>query len=431
MARKAALLTLGTQVAIQGIGLVTGILVARLLGPEGRGELAAIVVWVSMVSYLGNLGIPEAYTYAAARQPQRTRQLLGNGAVAVLVQWPLLVLIGLLVLKLALSDYSQATRNLAVLYLGLYVPLNLLTLYLNAIQRGHGRYGRFNAVRACVPASYLLALGVLIAADQMTLGGVVAANLFSNLSTLVLVLILMLPAFESKREGRHIFDFRALRQDIRYGLSAHLGAIQPFNGLRIDVLLLTVLLTPHSLGLYMAAAAGAALIRAQGRALGMVTMPEVAKHTEIAAQRRVIARFAGFALALGGCSAAVVFVWADPLVKLVYGSAFSGAVTALRLLVIGAVVASIQRVLADGLRGMGRPLSGTAAELASLIVGVPAIVGFVQVYGMNGGAAAVGLASAGALVVALWALLRAPSSVTSQVDRRIRPGTDTVPGRIG
>jgi O-antigen/teichoic acid export membrane protein len=201
----------------------------------------------------------------------------------------------------------------------------------------------------------------------------------------------------------------ALRRDVRYGLSAHIGTLQPFNSLRIDVLLLTMLLTSHDLGLYMAALAGAGLIKAQGLALGMVVMPEVAKRSDGSAQRRVIVRFAAVALLLGGATASVTLVWAGPLVELVYGSQFSAAATPLRLLVLGAVAASLHRVLADGLRGMGRPLSGTAAELASFAVGVPAILLLAPSGGANGAAIAVGLASAAALAVSVRALIRAPS----------------------
>ncbi len=422
MARKSAFLTLGTQVGIQILGLLTGIVVARSLGPGGRGELAAIIAWVSMLAYLGNLGLPVAYAYASAREPSRIRQLLGNGVLAVLVQWPALILVGLLVLKLALSEHPHRTSQLGVPYLCLYLPLNLLTLYANAIQQGLGRYSGFNAVRLCVPASYLLGLGVLLATDHMSVGTVLAANLFSNLVTLLLALILIAGILRRSHNERGLFDLSALRRDIRYGLSAHLGTLQPFTSLRVDVLLLAVLLTPYHLGLYVAALSGAGLINAQGIALGMVVMPEVAKSPDHATQRQLITRFVVVALLLGLSTAALGLIWAEPLIRFIYGTAFVGAATALRLLLIGAIVASVYRVLADGLRGMGRPLSGTAAELASLAVGVPAILVLVPTKGVNGAAIAVGLASASALLVAARAVLRDHSIVGR---RRERQSTET------
>ena len=406
MARKSTFITLGTQVGIQAIGLVTGILVARFLGPEGRGELAAIIVWVSLVAYLGNLGLPAAYTYAAARDPGRLRNLLGNGLIAMLAQWPLLVAAGLLVVYLALGGYANPTRQLAVTYLILYIPLNLLTLYANAIQQGLGHYASFNAVRLCVPATYLAALGVLIWLDHFTVTGVIAANLFSNFATLALALGLVL-WLARRTSGGPWLDLPSLKKDLRYGVSAHLGMLQPFTGLQVDVLMLTLLLPPQDLGLYMAAVAGAGLIRAQGVALGMVAMSEVAKHRQPAAQRRQLLRFAGFTLLIGGLTAAVLVVWAQPLVALVYGEAFSAAAVALQVLAVGALIASLNRVLAAGLRGMGKPFGGTASELASLAVGVPAILLLAPTSGAKGAAIAGLFAAIGGLAVTIWYLSRA------------------------
>jgi O-antigen/teichoic acid export membrane protein len=138
----------------------------------------------------------------------------------------------------------------------------------------------------------------------------------------------------------------------------------------------------------------------------MVAMPEVARQRERAGQFRAVVRFASFTLLLGGATAFVLAYWAQPLVALVYGDAFSGAAGALRLLALGALAASLNRILADGLRGMGRPLSGTAAELASLAVGVPAILVLAPSGGAEGAALAAVLASAAALVITAWSLFR-------------------------
>ena len=430
MASRSAFITLTTQVGIQSIGLVTGILVARFLGPEGRGELAAVVVWVSMIAYLGNLGLPAASAYAAARDPGRVRTLMGNGFVAMLMQWPLLVVAGLLAFGYALGAYTEQTQQLAITYLCLYIPLNLLTLYANATQQGLGRYADFNAVRLCVPVSYLIGLSVLVWADCFTVAGVLAANLFSNFTTLLLAFGLLLPRARAAA-GRRWIDLPALKRDLRYGFSAHIGMLQPFTGLQIDVLLLTLLLPAHDLGLYMAALAGAGLIRAQGVALGMVAMPEIARRKERAGQLRAVLRYASFTALLGGATAIILAWWAKPLVALVYGDAFSGAAGALQLLALGALAASLNRILADGLRGMGRPFSGTAAELVSLAVGVPAILVLAPSWGAEGAALASGLASIGALVITAWSLFRlygvgtgavalpttAPTLIGKQVDR--------------
>lgn len=408
--RKDALITLGTQLSIQATGLVTGILVARLLGPAGRGELVAIMAWVSMIVYLGTCGLPAAFTYAGAREPHRVRQLLANGALAVLVQWPMLFLIGWVVLAPVFAKQGTQAFDLSLYYMCVYIPLHLLVLYVSAVLQGAGRYRGFNLVRLCAPLSYLLGLLALLFIGQVTVAAALQVHLLSNLLTLALSLAFISTLVRQRGQDQAILDVAGLWRDARYGISAHLGTLQPFNGLRIDVLLLTLLLPIHDLGLYTAALAGAGLIKAQGMALGMVVMPEVARLPDPEAQRRLVLRFGGLSLLLGGATAAIVLVWAGPLIELVYGRAFEGAVPALRLLVLAAVAASLYRVLADGLRGMGRPLRGTTAELASLAVGIPAIFFLVPSNGAQGGAIAVGLASMAALSVAAVTLMGNPDA---------------------
>src|SRR5215510_15074894 len=64
-----ALLTLLANFVLAGIGLATGATVARLLGPHGRGELAAIQTWPMFIGYLSLLGTGNALVYYSAQEP--------------------------------------------------------------------------------------------------------------------------------------------------------------------------------------------------------------------------------------------------------------------------------------------------------------------------------------------------------------------------
>src|SRR5262245_30271561 len=60
------LITTATNFAIALLALATGPLAARMLGPEGRGELAAIQTWPSVIATLAMLGLGDATIYFAA-----------------------------------------------------------------------------------------------------------------------------------------------------------------------------------------------------------------------------------------------------------------------------------------------------------------------------------------------------------------------------
>ena len=62
--------TLVVGFATFGLFAVQGILLARILGPEGRGEFAAIVAFPQMLLYLGLLGAAEIFARRAAQLPE-------------------------------------------------------------------------------------------------------------------------------------------------------------------------------------------------------------------------------------------------------------------------------------------------------------------------------------------------------------------------
>jgi enterobacterial common antigen flippase len=74
---------LGTVVASGAIllsGLATGVLTARLLEPQGRGVLAAVLFWPHLITSLGLLSLPSAMIFRQGRPDARRRQRCSSWA---------------------------------------------------------------------------------------------------------------------------------------------------------------------------------------------------------------------------------------------------------------------------------------------------------------------------------------------------------------
>src|SRR5437867_2955368 len=56
-------------IVIQGSLLVSGVLLARALGPEQRGFFATFVLWPQIIYQFGGLGLPGAIAYAISVRP--------------------------------------------------------------------------------------------------------------------------------------------------------------------------------------------------------------------------------------------------------------------------------------------------------------------------------------------------------------------------
>src|ERR687897_914095 len=73
--------TLLANIFILGLNFVTGIITARLLGADGRGELAAIVVWSQFLSYALVLGLPSSLVFNLKRHPDRASGLFSAALI--------------------------------------------------------------------------------------------------------------------------------------------------------------------------------------------------------------------------------------------------------------------------------------------------------------------------------------------------------------
>src|SRR4051812_39221001 len=60
---SATLQTFGAQLAVTMINILTGILTARLLGPEGRGLLAVLTLWPQLLGHLAGSAFASGLVY--------------------------------------------------------------------------------------------------------------------------------------------------------------------------------------------------------------------------------------------------------------------------------------------------------------------------------------------------------------------------------
>ena len=65
--RRAAIESVMTGLGGQAVLIISGILAARILGVEGRGYLALLIIFPVVLCQLGGLGLPQAVTYYTAR----------------------------------------------------------------------------------------------------------------------------------------------------------------------------------------------------------------------------------------------------------------------------------------------------------------------------------------------------------------------------
>ncbi len=146
--------SLGSSMAITITGsgltsvlwLASGMLAARILGPQGRGELAAIQTWGLFLATFALLGMPDALVYFASREPDRIASHTVSAVLLALVGGIPLLGLGYLAMPILLSAQKAPVVAEARFYLLVGVTAMVGQVPLNAL-RGRSDFFVWNALR--------------------------------------------------------------------------------------------------------------------------------------------------------------------------------------------------------------------------------------------------------------------------------------------
>jgi len=247
-ARGGLWLTATRMVAVAARFLV-GLIVARLLGPEGRGQYALLVLVPTILVQLLSLGLGQANTFFLGRRRAPAGPIAANslllggigGTVAVaafLVAWKAWqpsLLPGISLSLLALSCLA--------------VPFALVHFFASFALLGLGQIKRFGALLLIEGVGQLGYLAIfLILTDWGLLGAILAWSLTTTTCALVAVVWLVRPVVATLRPDRSL-----LKETLSYGLRIYPAAIMQYLNLRFDQLLVEYLAGAVPLGLYAAA----------------------------------------------------------------------------------------------------------------------------------------------------------------------------------
>jgi O-antigen/teichoic acid export membrane protein len=338
--------TSATNTAILLCGLATGVLSARLLAPEGRGALAAVLFWPQLLTSLGSLSLPSGLIFRHGQPEVDRAALAASGAWLALGLSAVAALAGSLLLPCLLRGSAEGW--LAQLYLLAFVPFNFLALTLLALDQSEMRFARYNLTRLLPSGVYLMGLLALWALDAVSVASLVAA---SWLGTALTALTRLCACRDVLRSRPSLSEARAL---IAFGARLHGAALLAVLLANADRLVVVIFWDEASLGLYVVALtlATAGLNVVTG-AFSALLLPRLAGAGSARAQRRILGQTLRYATLLLSTGTALLFLVCPWLLPFAFGAAYAGAVGISLVLLAACLPAALRQVIVSGLSGTG------------------------------------------------------------------------------
>lgn len=421
-ATAAVLQSISAKVLIIGVNILTGILSARSLRPEGRGELAAMILWPVFLASVLSLGVPSALTFQLKRNPGKQSQLMGAALLLAILAGAVAVLLGGFFMGAWIPQYPPRVILFARLLL-LTAPVGTLLAVGRAGLESRGDFTASNKILIWSPACTLFCLVALRAAHALTPFSASLAYVPVGIGPMVWMVFRLWRTFRPCLQ-----DFRqSARQLFSYGIRSYGIDLCGTMSLYVDQALVVRLLAPDQMGTYVVALSLSRMLNLFHTSVVMVLFPKAVSRRprEVAAMTSRAMRMSTILCVLAGIGIAAV---GPSALSLLYGKEFRGAGMALRLLVLEVVLGGAAQVLSQAFMALGRPGVITGLQVFGLALTVPLMLLLVPRFGIAGaGAAMLGSTVARlAFVVASFPLflkMRVPRLLPQFEDLRFMAGT--------
>lgn len=391
--------SLGSEFLKMGLAAAAGILLARLLGPAGRGEFAAVQAWAGFFAGVARLGVEHAVVHFTGQEPRGDGRWMGSALTVALVGGLPVVAAGLWILPSALAGERAEVLAVARLYLVAFFVIQSVRLVWISSLRGRRKLKHWNGLRIFETGAWLGTLVVGLASARE--GSVWYVHAY--LATMAAVTVAVVVTAERHRASPLEVTRTALRKATRFSLPLAGASVpqQLQNGARLGQLVIVAMADPRAAGLFAVAAGWVRFLRPVTQALPSVIFPYVSGSGG-AGEGEARIRTGIHVTVLLAVAAGVLLAAAAPVaIPVLYGSSFGAAVPAAVVLVSGGVLRSIGESAEGGLRGLGRTGAILRAELVGLVLGGGAMVPLVDRFGLMGAAWAscLGFAVTGFLMV--------------------------------
>lgn len=361
-AGRSTAFTFATNILVAVISLGNVLIIARSLGPEGRGGVAFLTTMAFLTSQICSLGVHQANANIVAKDHGRTGVVAVNSLVLALATSlvGILAVVTLVALVPAAGAGSSALERAVALG---SVPLLVLGAGLQQVAVAHYAMGVANLSWALGPVFTLVINLVLALTGEVTVVAAVGAWVAGQLVSQAILAVFVL----RRARGTFRYDGPLAREQLSFGVRAHLPRLLTLSNYRLDQWLMGALTTNQQLGLYSVAVAWAEVLFFLPASVQLVSRPDLVRADRAEAARQTAANVR-LTLTLTVLLTLGMVLAAPLLCTVIFGPEFAGSVAQLRVLALGACGVVALKLVGNALTAQGRPLRETIGVAAAFVI---------------------------------------------------------------
>jgi O-antigen/teichoic acid export membrane protein len=380
---KNVFVSISTKVFLFLFSTVLNIIMARMLGPEGKGIYTLTLLAGSTLFMIGNLGLTSSVIYFTSKGKYELRIITSNVLTLGLITGSILSLITILVIYNFHIPFLKGVDPLFIATIALSTPIVLVSSYLDSVLLGKQKIIDSNLIHIIEKSTIFFIFFIFFIFSKSWIMNAIISHVAASIVAAIVGLFLV-----SKMTKIVLGIQRIVISDIsKFGLKVYLTNMMVFGERKLDVFMLNFFLNPASVGYYTLATGLAEFLRYIPQATISVLYPKIASSSkkDIKEYTPKVCRHIIF-LTIVGCL--LMGSLAEIIIKFVYGKAFLPALPVFWVFLPGMVFFAITKVLLIDLLGRGRPMVTTVASFIGIFSSILLNFLLIPRYGMFGAAAA-------------------------------------------
>jgi len=381
---KSVSITFITQISAYAFMWITNILLARFLGPAGKGILVIALLVLNYLFIFGNLGLAAPIVYYVSKDKYELKDIVSSLITLTILLGFFLVALSLFLL----TNFSFAfLKGVSPFYIGIAIfglPFKLLNSFLNSIFLAKKQIKKYNILSALSSIIFLITFLIFLLFSKNILLNALLCQVLSTgiVSVIVIFLIHKLSSITLK------INLAFLKDSLKFAMKTYLDNLTSFFNYRLDMFLVNYFLTSNAVGYYSLAVGLAEFIWYIPGATSTILFPQIASMKSSNDAKEFTPIICRNIIMITFLMALFFLIFGRFLIRVVYGDVFLPSVFPLWILLPGVVMLSINKIVTSDLMGRGKPIFATI--ISGLVLVITILLDFILIpkLGVNGAALA-------------------------------------------
>jgi len=352
----------GSNVLNTLLQIPVGILLARVLGPEGNGIYNYILVVPGIISMISRLGMKRSTIYYIGKKTFSQEELISALTYIFIFTSSLSIIItGGIYFFMNREDMNFSMALIAICS----IPVNIIINYASGIFIGSDQIKKYNVFQWIPTFSNLLLLIIFLLILKWSIIGALLAYLFANMLMAIYALKLLKKEYNFNLQMK----IKIILEMVKMGFSFTLAGILMKLHYRIDVILLERLTDMEEVGYYTLATRFAEKWNGP-LTVSAVISSRVAISEDFNLLKYNILRWIKVTFVLSLFACIVLYFLIPYLLPIMYGENFIPSIVMVQAILPGILMMVVYKALMSYFTGSGRPYILVISCSISLIINI-------------------------------------------------------------